>query len=102
MLGVGGLGILWGAKVQSGLDEFLRPVTLNDQTGLTSFLPSSERFRIYSVTGTLPSRTDADYRLTLDGAVDRTVEHLNTLERLGDHLAGRAHTAMDRGGNFND
>lgn len=71
MLGAGGLGILWGAKAQSGLDRFLRPVTLNDQTGLTSFLPSGGRFRIYSVTGSLPSRTDAEYRLTLDGAVDR-------------------------------
>lgn len=71
MLGVGALGILWGAKVQSGLDRLLRPITLNDRTGLSSFLPTSGRFRIYSVTGGLPSRTVADYRLTVDGHVDR-------------------------------
>lgn len=71
MLGLGAAGILWGAKAQSGLDRLLRPVTLNDQTGLTSFLPSSGRFRIYSVTGGLPSRSDAEYRLSVDGHVER-------------------------------
>jgi DMSO/TMAO reductase YedYZ molybdopterin-dependent catalytic subunit len=71
MFGLGAAGILWGAKAQSGLDRLLRPITLNDQTGLTSFLPSSGRFRIYSVTGSLPSRTADEYRLTVDGHVDR-------------------------------
>jgi DMSO/TMAO reductase YedYZ molybdopterin-dependent catalytic subunit len=71
MLGLAGAGVLWGAKAQSGLDRLLRPVTLNDSTGLTGFLPTSGRFRIYSVTGDLPSRSDADYSLTVDGRVDR-------------------------------
>jgi DMSO/TMAO reductase YedYZ molybdopterin-dependent catalytic subunit len=71
MLGVGGLGILFGAKVQSGLERLLRPITDNDGTGLTSFLPTAGRFRIYTVTGTLPSRTDAEYRLAVEGHVDR-------------------------------
>jgi DMSO/TMAO reductase YedYZ molybdopterin-dependent catalytic subunit len=71
MLGAGGLGILFGAKVQSALDRVLRPITMHDATGLTSFLPTSGRFRIYSVTGTLPRRTEAEYRLKVDGLVDR-------------------------------
>jgi DMSO/TMAO reductase YedYZ molybdopterin-dependent catalytic subunit len=71
MFGLGAAGILWGAKAQSGLDRLLRPITLNDQTGLSSFLPSSGRFRIYSVTGSLPSRSAEAYRLTVDGHVDR-------------------------------
>lgn len=71
MLGAGAAGILWGAKAQSGLERLLRPLTLNDRTGLSSFLPSSGRFRIYSVTGGLPSRSDAEYRLTVDGLVER-------------------------------
>jgi DMSO/TMAO reductase YedYZ molybdopterin-dependent catalytic subunit len=71
LLGLGGLGILWGAKVQTGMESFLRPLTVNDRTGLSGFLPSSGRFRIYTVTGSLPSRSEADYRLTLGGAVDR-------------------------------
>jgi len=73
MLGLGGLGILWGAKAQSWMEDVLRPLTINDQTGLSSFLPSSGRFRIYTVTGDLPRRTDAAYRLTVDGAVDHPV-----------------------------
>jgi DMSO/TMAO reductase YedYZ molybdopterin-dependent catalytic subunit len=71
MLGLGGLGIVFGSKVQSGLERLLRPLTMNDQTGLSSFLPTSGRFRIYSVTGDLPSRSEAEYRLTVDGHVDR-------------------------------
>jgi len=71
MLGVGAAGVLWGAKAQSGLEALLRPITLNDRTGLSSFLPTSGRFRIYSVTGSLPSRSDAEYRLTVDGHVER-------------------------------
>ena len=34
-------------------------------------LPATGRFRIYTVTGTLPKRSDAEYRLTVDGSVDR-------------------------------
>jgi DMSO/TMAO reductase YedYZ molybdopterin-dependent catalytic subunit len=71
MLALGGAGILWGAKVQERMESVLRPLTVRDHTGLSSFLPSAGRFRIYTVTGTLPSRSDADYRLTVDGAVDR-------------------------------
>ena len=67
MLGAGAAGILWGAKVQSGLERLLRPLTLNDRTGLSSFLPSSGRFRIYSVTGGLPSRSDAEMRTKSPG-----------------------------------
>lgn len=74
MVGLGAAGILWGARAQSGLDRLLRPITLNDQTGLTSFLPTSGRFRIYSVTGSLPSRSAEEYRLTVDGEVDRPLD----------------------------
>ncbi len=71
MLGLGAAGILWGARVQSALDRWLRPITLNDSTGLSSFLPTAGRFRIYSVTSGLPKRSDAEYRLTVVGAVSR-------------------------------
>jgi DMSO/TMAO reductase YedYZ molybdopterin-dependent catalytic subunit len=71
MLGLGAAGILWGARAQSGLDRLLRPITLNDSTGLTSFLPTSGRFRIYSVTGGLPDVPTGPYQLTVDGHVDR-------------------------------
>jgi DMSO/TMAO reductase YedYZ molybdopterin-dependent catalytic subunit len=84
MFGLGTAGVLWGAQVQRGMDRLLRPVTLNDQTGLTSFLPSSGRFRIYSVTGGLPSLSDHEYRLRVDGHVDEptTFDITDVRERL--------------------
>ncbi len=71
MVGLGALGILVGDRVQGAIERALRPVSQNDPTGLTSFVPTAGRFRIYSVTPTLPSRSTGDYRLTLDGLVDR-------------------------------
>ena len=70
MLGLGAVGVAVGSRVQSGIETALRPVTQNDPTGLTSFVPTAGRFRIYSVVGHLPERSDADYRLTVDGLVD--------------------------------
>jgi DMSO/TMAO reductase YedYZ molybdopterin-dependent catalytic subunit len=69
-IGLGGLGILVGARIQSATSRLLLPITLHDPTGLSDLLPAAGRFRIYSVTGSLPHRTDADYRLTVSGLVD--------------------------------
>ena len=71
MLGLGALGVLWGAKAQTGMEGLLRPITIKDRTGLSELLPSTGRFRIYTVTGNLPKRSDAEYRLTVEGLVDR-------------------------------
>ena len=67
---VGAAGILFGGKVQDWLGNVLAPVTARDGTGLSSLLPVG-RFRIYTVTGSLPSRATADYTLTIDGLVER-------------------------------
>jgi DMSO/TMAO reductase YedYZ molybdopterin-dependent catalytic subunit len=71
MVGLGALGILVGERVQDGVERALRPVSENDPTGLTSFVPTAGRFRIYSVTPNMPSRSVGEYRLTVDGLVDR-------------------------------
>jgi DMSO/TMAO reductase YedYZ molybdopterin-dependent catalytic subunit len=71
MVSLGALGILIGGRVQDSIERALRPVSQNDPTGLTSFVPTAGRFRIYSVTPTMPSRSTGDYRLTVDGLVDR-------------------------------
>src|SRR3954470_19056823 len=70
-LGVGVVGILTGAKVQQLTSDALLPITVRDRTGLTSLLPLAGRFRIYSVTAELPSRSRDDYRLRVDGLVER-------------------------------
>jgi len=65
------LGVVFGARVQDALQELLLPLTLHDPTGLSDLLPTAGRFRIYSVTGTLPSRHPQDYTLKIDGLVTR-------------------------------
>ena len=67
MLGLGTAGVLFGSRVQDLLERTL------GRTPLSSVLPLS-RFRIYTVTGTFPSRSEADYRLRVGGLVDRPVE----------------------------
>lgn len=74
MLGLGAAGIAFGDGVQARIESALRPVTRNDPTGLTSFVPTAGRFRIYSVTGHTPEVSDGDYRLTVDGLVDTPLE----------------------------
>ena len=71
MLGLGGAGILWGAKASDAMSRILAPVTQRDRTGLTSLLPSAGRFRFYSVVGYSPSRSANDYRLAITGLVGK-------------------------------
>src|SRR5438132_13561112 len=65
----GVLGIVFGARIQDRLQQALLPITLHDPTGLSDLLPVAGRFRIYSVTGDLPSRSTADSTLRVEGLV---------------------------------
>ena len=67
MLGLGGAGILFGKSIQDGLARTLSP-------NVAALLPSGGRFRIYSVTGFLPKRSTAKYRLAVEGLVDRPLD----------------------------
>jgi DMSO/TMAO reductase YedYZ molybdopterin-dependent catalytic subunit len=71
MLGLGAAGVVFGDAIQSRVERALRPLTQNDPTGVSSFLPTAGRFRIYTVTGHLPGRSTHEYRLTVDGMVER-------------------------------
>jgi len=71
MLGFGAVGLAFGDQIQGGIERALAPVTERDPTGLTSFIPTAGHFRIYTVTGSVPNKTAADYRLKVDGMVDR-------------------------------
>jgi DMSO/TMAO reductase YedYZ molybdopterin-dependent catalytic subunit len=73
LLGLGATGVLLGARVQDWLERELGPLIAKDGTGLASLLPIG-RFRIYTVTGSLPSRARADYTLKVDGLVDQPFE----------------------------
>jgi len=70
LLGIGAAGVLLGARIQDWLEREVGPLIAKDGTGLASLLPIG-RFRIYTVTGGLPSRSRADYRLKVDGLVDQ-------------------------------
>jgi DMSO/TMAO reductase YedYZ molybdopterin-dependent catalytic subunit len=70
VLGVGAAGILWGAKAQDWLERAVAPIVAKDGTGLSAFLPIG-RFRIYTVTGDLPSKSKAAWRLHVNGLVDQ-------------------------------
>ncbi|MFJ4327123.1 molybdopterin-dependent oxidoreductase [Streptomyces tricolor] len=69
-LGLGALGVVTAPALQRGLEGFLGGVAGKDPTGLTGLLPNGGGFRYYSVAASVPHRTAADYRLTLDGLVD--------------------------------
>jgi DMSO/TMAO reductase YedYZ molybdopterin-dependent catalytic subunit len=69
LLGLGAVGVATGAAVQGWLERNVSPIISKDPTGLLSLLPVG-RFRIYTVTGGLPDRSRADYRLRVHGLVD--------------------------------
>jgi DMSO/TMAO reductase YedYZ molybdopterin-dependent catalytic subunit len=81
MLGAGLGGILFGGRAQSAL-EALTGVSPGS-SNLLSLLPAGGRFRIYSVTDTLPALAASDYRLDVTGLVERplrlTLDDLRSL-----------------------
>ncbi|MGW0508617.1 molybdopterin-dependent oxidoreductase [Streptomyces olivaceoviridis] len=84
-LGLGALGVVAAPALQRGVEGFLGGVAGKDPTGLTGLLPNGGGFRYYSVAASVPHRTAADYRLTLDGLVDHprgyTLDELRALPR---------------------
>ena len=85
MLGLGAAGVAAGGYLQNGLDSLLASVTAKDPTGLSGLLPGGQGFRFYSVADSIPHRSAADYRLTVDGLVDHpatyTLAQLRALPR---------------------
>jgi len=70
MTGLGAAGILVGSKIQGFLDRVMAPIQAADPTGLTQLLPAAGGFRIYTITGSLPYKSPADYQLKISGLVD--------------------------------
>jgi len=83
LVGLGALGTVVGARVQTALSDALAPVELRDPTGLLSLLPLGGTFRYYSVTGGAPYRSAANYELSVSGLVERpTTYRLSDLQAL--------------------
>jgi len=73
ILGLGAAGVVTGAAVQGWLERSVAPIIGRDPTGLLALLPIG-RFRIYTVTGGLPERSRASYRLRVHGRVERELD----------------------------
>ena len=71
MAGMGAAGVLFGAKVSDAIGRWLAPVTARDPLGVVDLFPGAGRFRIYTVVGFRPQRSEIEYRLSVDGLVDR-------------------------------
>jgi DMSO/TMAO reductase YedYZ molybdopterin-dependent catalytic subunit len=72
VIGLGGLGVVFGSWLQS-IESTLLSV-FSRSGGIAGVLPGSDRFRIYSVTYSLPVIADLSYRLTVGGLAARTME----------------------------
>jgi DMSO/TMAO reductase YedYZ molybdopterin-dependent catalytic subunit len=71
MIGLGGLGVAFGARAANAIGQLMAPIQERDPTGLSSLIPAAGGFRYYSISGGEPLRTTQDYRLTVSGLVDR-------------------------------
>ena len=74
MLGLGAAGVLTGARIQNAMSKVMGQVTAHDPTGLSTYIPAAGRFRIYSVTNSLPHRSAEEYQLAVGGMVDRPMQ----------------------------
>ena len=73
-VGLGATGIVIGSPVQTALETAFRPISDADGTGLTDLLPTTSKFRFYSVAGFNPDISTAEYRLGVTGMVDTPLE----------------------------
>ena len=69
MMGTGLAGIVFGSKAADLLERVVAPIASRDGTGFLSLFPVG-RFRIYTVTGRLHSRSEEAYRLHVGGHVE--------------------------------
>lgn len=71
MIGLGALGVVFGAPVDQFVGDVLQPLTSSTGTsGLAELLPGSDYFQLYTVTDGFPE-PPPDYHLVVDGLVDR-------------------------------
>ncbi|WP_432589013.1 molybdopterin-dependent oxidoreductase [Streptomyces sp. HD1123-B1] len=83
MLGLGAGAMAAAPWLQARLESGLAAVAEKDPTGVTGYLPNGGGFRYYSVTSSVPHKDAGNYRLTVDGLVDRPTSYrLDDLRKL--------------------
>ncbi|MFD9338917.1 molybdopterin-dependent oxidoreductase [Streptomyces sp. NPDC060028] len=80
MIGLGAAGLATAPYLGRGVDAVLGAAADKDPTGLTGLLPGGGGFRYYSVAASVPERGPENYRLTVDGLVERPATY--TLDAL--------------------
>ena len=78
LMGLGAAGIVTGRAVQDRLAKAIAPIQNADPTGLVSLLPLGATFRYYSVTGSVPSKNETNYRLDVGGLVNKPTSYTLT------------------------
>ncbi len=73
-LGLGATGIVIGSPIQTAIESAFRPLADADGTGLTNLLPTTSKFRFYSVAGFNPDIAPSEYRLGVTGMVETPLE----------------------------
>jgi DMSO/TMAO reductase YedYZ molybdopterin-dependent catalytic subunit len=86
MLALGAGGMAAAPWLQRRLETYLAAAAENDPTGVTGLLPNGGGFRYYSVTSSVPHKNAENYRLTVDGLVDKPAGYrLTDLRALPQH-----------------
>ncbi|MCK2220364.1 molybdopterin-dependent oxidoreductase [Actinomadura sp. ATCC 31491] len=70
-LGAGAAALAAAPVLRGGWESAVAAISRNDPTGLSGLLPGPGGFRYFSVAGSVPERTAADYRLEIGGLVER-------------------------------
>lgn len=75
MLGLGAGAVVAAPFLQRQAERGLGAVADKDPTGVTGLLPNGGGFRYYSVASGVPHRGEQDYRLVVDGLVERKASY---------------------------
>jgi DMSO/TMAO reductase YedYZ molybdopterin-dependent catalytic subunit len=70
---LGAVGIAFGTSIESAVGGPLTKIS-NALGGLGALVPGADQFRIYTVTSSIPIISPQNYRLTVNGMVDRPLD----------------------------
>ena len=70
---LGAAGIAFGASIDNAVGGTLTRIS-SDLGGLGALVPGADEFRIYTVTGSIPTIAPATYRLRVDGMVEHPLD----------------------------